>query len=75
MLVYMIEIDVDEEEPTQKHQFDSFKEQMAGTPVVGFALGLPQNENAAKHATKYKANRVYNWFEQEEILAEGEEEE
>ena len=75
LLVYMIEIDVDEEEPTQKHQFDSFKEQMAGTPVVGFALGLPQNENAAKHATKYKANRVYNWFEQEEILAEGEEEE
>lgn len=75
LLVYMIEIDVDEEESTQKRQFDNFKKELDGIPVVGFALGLPQNANAAKHATKYKANRVYNWFEQEEILAEGEEEE
>lgn len=75
LLVYMIDIDVDEDEPTQKLQVTNFKNQMSGTPVVGFALGLPQNANAAKHATKYKANRVYNWFEQEDILAESEEEE
>lgn len=75
LLVYLIDIDVDDEEPTQKLQVNKFKEQMNDIPVVGLALGLPKNENAAKHAIKYKANRVYNWFEQDDILAESEEEE
>ena len=49
---------------------------MNGIPAVGFALGLPQNEEAARiSGTRYKANKVYNWFEQEEILAEAGEEE
>ena len=47
---------------------------MNDIPVVGFALGLPRNDSAAKHATKYKANKVYNWVEQDDILAESEEE-
>ena len=59
----------------QKNRMDEFRAQMAGTPVAGFAMGLPRNDNAAKSATKYKANKVYNWFEQDDILAEGEEEE
>lgn len=73
LLVYLIDIDAD---GNQKAQIDQFKDKMNDIPVVGFALGLPKNDNdVAKHATKYKANRVYNWFEQDDILAEGEEEE
>lgn len=75
LLVYLIDIDVDKEEPTQKAQVERFKAEMNGIPVVGFALGLPRNDSAAKSATKYKANKVYNWFEQDDILAESEEEE
>lgn len=72
LLVYLIDIDAD---GNQKAQVEQFKAQMNDIPVVGFALGLPRNDSAAKHATKYKANKVYNWFEQDDILAESEEEE
>lgn len=72
LLVYLIDIDAD---ANQKPQVDRFKVQMNDIPIVGLALGLPRNDNAAKHATKYKANKVYNWFEQDDILAESEEEE
>lgn len=71
LLIYLIDIDAD---GNQKVQVDQFKAQMNDIPVVGFALGLPRNDSAAKHATKYKANKVYNWFEQDDILAESEEE-
>ena len=47
---------------------------MDGLPVVGLALGFPNNPNADKRAIKNKVNKVYNWFEREEILAESEEE-
>lgn len=72
LLVYLMEIVADND---QKSPMDIFKSRMNGIPVVGFALGFPKNDNAAKHATKYKANKVYNWFEQDEILAEAGEEE
>lgn len=48
---------------------------MGDTPAVGLALGLPRNDKeAGLTSTRYKANRVYNWFDREEILAEGREE-
>jgi hypothetical protein len=48
---------------------------MGNTPAVGLALGLPRNdEEAGLVSTRYKANRVYNWFDRDEILAEGREE-
>ena len=72
LLVYLMDIDA---EGNQKPHMDQFKTQMNDIPVVGFALGFPRNDNAAKHATKYKANKIYNWFEQDDILAESEEEE
>jgi len=72
LLIYLMEIVADD---NQKIQMEAFKSNMSEIPVVGFALGFPKNENAAKHATKYKANKVYNWFEQDEILAEAGEEE
>ncbi len=75
LLIYMMDIDVDKDEANQKAQVDNFRKQMNGVPVVGFALGLPRNDDAARHAAKYKANKTYNWFERDDILAESEEEE
>lgn len=72
LLVYMMDVFTDSD---QKKRMDEFRAQMAGIPVVGFAMGLPKNDSASKSATKYKANKVYNWFEQDDILAESEEEE
>lgn len=72
LLVYMMDVFTDSD---QKNRMDEFRAQMAGIPVVGFAMGLPRNNSASKNATKYKANKVYNWFEQDDILAESEDEE
>ena len=76
LLVYFIDVGIDNEESNQIKQINKFRDEMKGIPAVGFALGLPQNEDAARiSGTRYKANKVYNWFEQEEILAEAGEEE
>ena len=74
--MYFIDVGIDNEECNQIRQIEKFREEMGKIPAVGFALGLPQNEDAAiLSGTRYKANKVYNWFEQEEILAEAGEEE
>ena len=71
LLIYFIDVDIDKEESNQRLQIEDFRRKLNGTPVVGFALGLPRNDSASGlAATKYKANRVYNWFEKDEILAE-----
>jgi hypothetical protein len=76
LIIYLIDVDTGEDEATQKRQIDKFREEMDETPVVGLALGLPRNDAAAAlTGTKYKTNRVYNWFEQDSVLAEGSEEE
>lgn len=76
ILVYFIDVDISSEEPNQKKQIDELRSSLGDIPVVGFAMGLPQNDNASRIISKrYKANRVYNWFEQDEILAESDEEE
>ncbi len=74
LLIYLMDINVDEEESNQRKQVDEFRTAMNGIPALGLAMGIPRNDEAAiKSGTKYKANKVYNWFEQETILAEGEE--
>jgi hypothetical protein len=76
LLIYLIDVGVAEE--NQKKQEAEFKAVMGNTPAVGLALGLPRNdEEAGLTSTRYKVNRVYNWFDREEmedILAEGREE-
>lgn len=75
LLIYLVDINYKKDEKTQSKQIDEFKSAMDGVPVPAFALGFPQNDNA-KHimSARYKVNGVYNWFEQDEILAEGDEE-
>ena len=74
ILIYLMDINVDEEESNQRKQVDEFRAAMNGIPALGLAMGIPRNDEAAiKSGTRYKANKVYNWFEQETILAEGEE--
>lgn len=76
LLIYLLDIELDAEEENQKKQVAEFKDAMGDVPAVGFAIGFPEVENAEMiSSTKYKANKAYNWFEREEILAEGEEEE
>lgn len=59
----------------QKKQEIEFLKEMNGIPVVGIALGIPNSDNAELVSrNRYKANKVYNWFEREEIVAESEEE-
>lgn len=73
LLVYMMDVYADD---GQQSRMDEFRQEMGGVPVTGFALGLPKNENVISGAetTMYKANKIYNWFEQDDILSEGEEE-
>ena len=74
LIVYFV--DVDEKQDTPSEKAKKFREEMNGMPVVCFAMGFPRNDNAALIGrTRYKANKVYNWFECEEILAESQEEE
>lgn len=76
LMIYLLDISLKPDEANQKKQVDEFRDAMGGIPAVGLAMGLPRNDDAAAIAsTKYKANKVYNWFEQETILAESEEEE
>ncbi len=60
----------------QAKQGEEFKEKLEGCPMVGLAMGLPRSKDATSF-TKYrfKANKIYNWFEKDSILAESEEEE
>lgn len=75
LLIYLIQIDINKDDETQKKQIEKFNLDMGDIPVSGFALGLPRNDNASQiNGTKYKANRTYNYFERDEILSEGKEE-
>ncbi len=76
LLVYLISLEVDPDEQTQKKQIEQFNSNMCGIPAVGLAMGIPRNDEAVSYSSvKYKANKVYNWFEQDDILAESEEDE
>jgi hypothetical protein len=73
IIIYLIDVDTDTD--NQRAQADQFKYAMNDIPVVGLALGLPNNENASSFSkSKYKANKIYNWFDRDTIIAEGEEE-
>lgn len=64
LIVYLLDIDSEE----QQKQAEEFRKALNGIPVVGFAMGLPRNDEAALlSATKYKANKIYNWFERDDL--------
>ena len=67
LMVYFIEIDYDKEQPQQKVQIEELKGKLGSCPITGFMLGLPWNDNASKKYTQYKANKVYNWFEKDDL--------
>lgn len=73
LLVYCIDVIAYD---NQQKQQEEFKAKLNGMPAVGFGLGIPRNDEAPQSGmTKYKANKVYNWFERDEIIAESGEEE
>ena len=75
LFIYFLDVGYKTEDQIQKKQIDEFLSAMNGTPAVGFAMGFPRNDDAASVVNaKFKVNKVYNWFEQDAILAEGDEE-
>ena len=73
LIIYLLDIDG---EDNRRYVFDNLKKQMNGIPSVGLAIGFPENERASVFEyTTYRANKAYNWFEINDILAESEEEE
>lgn len=74
LIVYFVDVNTSDE--NQKKQATQFRIDMEGNPVVGLAMGLPNSDNAELISkNKFKANKIYNWFEKDEIIAESEEEE
>lgn len=70
LLIYFIDINSKE----KYEQVLRLKDELGDMPVTAFAIGMPKNDEAAKiNKNKFKVNKIYNWFEQEEILAESEE--
>ena len=74
LIVYFVDVNTSDE--NQKKQATQFRIEMEGNPVVGLAMGLLNSDNAELISkNKFKANKIYNWFEKDEIIAESEEEE
>ena len=72
LMVYLVDVDSKE----QGSQACEFRKDMNGAPVVCLAMGLPMVEDVTLIGkNRYKANKIYNWFEKDSILAETEEEE
>lgn len=67
LIVYFLDVEGDSDD-IQKKQFDELKQKLGEVPVVGFAMGLPKNDEASiLSATRFKANKIYNWFERYEL--------
>lgn len=67
LMIYFVDVVVDDDEPNQEKQINGFRQKMGETPAVGFMLGLPRNDNeAVKTTNRYKANKIYNWFERDD---------
>lgn len=61
LFVYFIDVE-------GENQIDLLRDELGEVPVTGFALGLPRNDAAAAlSATRYRANKIYNWFERDEM--------
>jgi hypothetical protein len=58
----------------QQVQEKEFVEGMGEYPAVGFAIGLPKNDDAIATKVKYRVSIEYNYFEMKESVKETEEE-
>lgn len=71
LIIYLIDVSGEEGNDTT---INRMKDRMNDVPSVGFALGFPQNDNKAVYNISiYRANKTYNYFERNDILAESEE--
>ena len=77
IIVYFIDVSLEKQE---SNIISKYKKEMTDTngfetPSVGIAVGFPKNNRLSTFVTKkYKANRIYNYFEQDEAFEETEEE-
>lgn len=74
LIVYLMNL-TSNPDKSKSDVMEEFKKELGNTPVVALAMGLPATDNSEiVNRNRYKANKIYNWFEQGEILREGEEE-
>lgn len=67
LMIYPIELTVDEDDPSQEKQINKLNRELEEVPLLAFLIGFPRNDDAAiQSATKYKANKIYNWFDRDE---------
>ena len=78
LIIYLIDV---ESKEIKSKAVDDYRVAMTNPlngfviPSVAIAMGFPQNDNVARYSKKkYKANRVYNYFEQDYNSLEMEEE-
>lgn len=72
LIIYLVDIKMDEANNQQIPE-KTYLEGMKGIPSVGFAIGLPKNDNAVAKKVKYKVSLEYNYFEMRENAEEVEE--
>lgn len=75
LLIFFMQIAVDKDASNQKAQINKLNNNLGDTPITAFAIGFPNdpNNNEVRKFT-YKANKIYNYFDRDEILAEYDEE-
>ena len=79
LIIYLIDVASDN---IEKESINNYRKAMTNpsdgfvVPSVAIAMGFPQNDDVVQYSKKhYKANRVYNYFEQDYNYLETEEEE
>lgn len=79
LIVYLIDVASDEKESAAINAYRAAMTNPSDNfivPSVAIAMGFPRNDTVAQYSKKkYKANRVYNYFDQEYNYLEMEEEE
>ena len=63
LLLYFLDIYADEDNVEADKNIAAFKHDMHGIPVVGFAIGFPQNPGNSAYTVRYKVNKCYNPYE------------
>jgi len=78
LIIYLIDVS---DKDTNSDQIKKYRIAMTNpadgfvVPSVAIAMGFPKNEGVTQYSKKrYKANRVYNYFEQDYLYLETEEE-
>ena len=71
IIMYLLDIKV----PTEGHvaHLENFKKELGGSPVIGIAIGFPENGISSGTNHFYKVNKTYHIQDMEAALVDAEE--